>query len=75
MIETTAIRLQNNEPLMVTWDILRRCNLDCTYCESTRHDITSTLPSLEELRPLPEPPPDSIFEFLPPLLTPVLISP
>jgi len=56
MIETTAIRLQNNEPLMVTWDILRRCNLDCTYCESTRHDITSTLPSLEELK--------STFDFI-----------
>ena len=49
-MQTTAINLINPEPMMVTWDILRRCNLDCTYCESTRHDNTSELPSLEELK-------------------------
>jgi MoaA/NifB/PqqE/SkfB family radical SAM enzyme len=49
MINTTAIRLKTPESLMVTWDIIRRCNLDCTYCESTRHDNRSPLPSLEEL--------------------------
>jgi MoaA/NifB/PqqE/SkfB family radical SAM enzyme len=48
-MQTTAIRLKNPESLMVTWDIVRRCNLDCTYCESTRHDNTSELPDLEEL--------------------------
>jgi MoaA/NifB/PqqE/SkfB family radical SAM enzyme len=48
-MQTTAIRLKNPESLMVTWDIVRRCNLDCTYCESTRHDNTSELPNLEEL--------------------------
>ena len=46
---TTAISLRNPEPMMVTWDILRRCNLDCTYCESTRHNNTSIMPTLEEL--------------------------
>jgi len=35
---------------MVTWDILRRCNLDCTYCESTRHNNYSPYPDLEELK-------------------------
>ena len=49
-MQTTAINLRNPEPMMVTWDILRRCNLDCTYCESTRHDNTSTLPEFEELK-------------------------
>jgi MoaA/NifB/PqqE/SkfB family radical SAM enzyme len=48
-MQTTAIRLKSPESLMVTWDIVRRCNLDCTYCESTRHDTNSTLPTLEEL--------------------------
>jgi MoaA/NifB/PqqE/SkfB family radical SAM enzyme len=48
-MQTTAIRLKNPESLMVTWDIVRRCNLDCTYCESTRHDNTSELPDLKEL--------------------------
>jgi MoaA/NifB/PqqE/SkfB family radical SAM enzyme len=50
MTQTTAIKLKNPEPLMVTWDIVRRCNLDCTYCESTRHDTASKLPTLEELK-------------------------
>ena len=49
MIQPTAIKLKNPEPLMVTWDIVRRCNLDCTYCESTRHDTYSKLPKLSEL--------------------------
>ena len=49
-MQTTAISLRNPEPMMVTWDILRRCNLDCTYCESTRHDTTSKLPEFEELK-------------------------
>lgn len=50
MIQTTAIKLGRPEPFMVTWDIIRRCNLDCTYCESTRHDNHSKLPQLEELK-------------------------
>lgn len=49
-MKTTAISLLNPEPMMVTWDILRRCNLDCTYCESTRHDSVSKLPEFEELK-------------------------
>lgn len=49
MTQTTAIKLKNPEPLMVTWDIVRRCNLDCTYCENTRHDTYSKLPKLAEL--------------------------
>lgn len=49
-MKTTAISLRNPEPMMVTWEMLRRCNLDCTYCESTRHDNHSKLPTLEELK-------------------------
>lgn len=49
MIEPLAIRLKNPTALIVTWDMLRRCNLDCTYCESTRHDNNTEYPSLEEL--------------------------
>jgi MoaA/NifB/PqqE/SkfB family radical SAM enzyme len=56
MIQTTAIKLAQPEALMVTWDIVRKCNLDCTYCESTRHDNTSSLPTLEELK--------STFDFV-----------
>ncbi len=50
MIQTTAIKINKPEPMMVTWDIVRKCNLDCTYCESTRHNNNSKLPSLEQLK-------------------------
>jgi MoaA/NifB/PqqE/SkfB family radical SAM enzyme len=40
-MEVDAIKLTNLEPMMVTWDIGRRCNFDCTYCESTRHNTYS----------------------------------
>lgn len=50
MIKTEAIKLANDrvEPMMVTWDTGRRCNLDCTYCESTRHNNYSSFHSLNE---------------------------
>ena len=50
MINTTAIKISNPEALMVTWDIVRRCNLDCTYCGHSRHDNSSALPTLDELK-------------------------
>lgn len=50
MIKTTAIKLVNPEPMMVTWDIGRRCNYDCTYCESTRHNNISKHRSLDEMK-------------------------
>lgn len=50
MIQTTAIKLRDHLPLLVTWDMLRRCNFDCTYCGSSRHDTHSPLPGLEELK-------------------------
>lgn len=41
MEKVNAINLVKPEPFMVTWDIGRRCNFDCTYCESTRHNTYS----------------------------------
>lgn len=35
--------------MLVTWDLGRRCNYDCTYCEATRHDNHSSHSSFEEL--------------------------
>jgi MoaA/NifB/PqqE/SkfB family radical SAM enzyme len=49
MIETTAINLANVEVMMVTWDMGRRCNYDCSYCEVSRHDNVSPHHNLEEL--------------------------
>lgn len=48
MIKTTAIKLVNPEPMMVTWDLGRRCNFDCSYCESSRHDLISPHHGLDE---------------------------
>lgn len=56
MIETSAIRLKNPTAFIVTWEMLRRCNLDCTYCESTRHNNYSSYPDLEQLK--------STFDFI-----------
>ena len=49
MIKTIAIKLTNPEPMLVTWDISRRCNYDCTYCESSRHNNTSQHRTLPEM--------------------------
>jgi MoaA/NifB/PqqE/SkfB family radical SAM enzyme len=50
MIKTTAINLKNPEPMMVTWDLGRRCNYDCTYCEASRHNNYSPHSSLDTLK-------------------------
>jgi MoaA/NifB/PqqE/SkfB family radical SAM enzyme len=50
MIKTTAINLSNPEPMMVTWDLGRRCNYDCTYCEASRHNNYSSPATLESLK-------------------------
>lgn len=56
MIKTTAITFKNLERFMVTWDIGRRCNYDCTYCEASRHNNYSKHHSYEDLV--------STFEFV-----------
>ena len=30
------------EPFLITWDLGRRCNYDCSYCPPHRHDNTSS---------------------------------
>lgn len=50
MNNVEAINLKNKkEAMLVTWDTGRRCNYDCTYCESTRHDNHSSFTTLEDL--------------------------
>lgn len=44
-----AIKLSGPERLMVTWDVGRRCNFDCSYCEMSRHDNRSPLHPYREL--------------------------
>lgn len=38
------------DPIHISWDLGRRCNLDCSYCPSHRHDNVSPHASLEELQ-------------------------
>jgi len=50
MIKTTAIKLKENQPMLVTWDLGRRCNYDCSYCEASRHNNTSPHAKLSKLK-------------------------
>jgi MoaA/NifB/PqqE/SkfB family radical SAM enzyme len=40
----------NPDPFVVTWDLGRRCNYDCSYCPSHRHDNFSDHADLETLK-------------------------
>jgi MoaA/NifB/PqqE/SkfB family radical SAM enzyme len=44
-----AITSVNADPFLITWDLGPRCNYDCSYCPSHRHDNFSPYASLEEL--------------------------
>ena len=48
--ETVNLFDHRDGPLVVTWDTGRRCNYDCTYCPSHRHDNFSPHASLQELQ-------------------------
>jgi MoaA/NifB/PqqE/SkfB family radical SAM enzyme len=49
MIKTTAINLVNNHPMLISWDIGRRCNFDCSYCGPEHHNNTSSHADLKTL--------------------------
>jgi MoaA/NifB/PqqE/SkfB family radical SAM enzyme len=49
MIKTTAINLVNNHPMLISWDIGRRCNFDCSYCGPEHHNNTSPHADLKTL--------------------------
>ncbi len=44
------IDLDYSHALSVTWDVGRRCNLDCTYCPAYRHDNFSPAAELDDLK-------------------------
>lgn len=39
----------NQDPFIITWDLGRRCNYDCSYCPSHRHDNFSPHSNLVDL--------------------------
>lgn len=49
MLQTTAVNLVKPEAMMVTWDIGKRCNYDCSYCTSLRHTNDSPHADFETL--------------------------
>ena len=50
MNKVFAITPINEDPFMITWDLGRRCNFDCSYCPSHRHDNFSSHATLVELK-------------------------
>lgn len=55
-----AIKQINPDPFLVTWDLGRRCNYDCSYCPAHRHDNFSPHASLDELKSSA----DFVFEYI-----------
>jgi MoaA/NifB/PqqE/SkfB family radical SAM enzyme len=45
-----SIDTSGPEVFLISWDMGRRCNYDCSYCPPHRHDNTSPHASLEELQ-------------------------
>lgn len=45
-----TVDLLDGNQLQITWDLGRRCNYDCSYCPSHRHDNWSPHAPLEDLK-------------------------
>ena len=50
MIKTEAIRNVKKESFTVTWNVGRRCNFDCTYCEPHFHNDYSKYKEFDEFK-------------------------
>lgn len=50
MIDFDTVKNKNPSPFMITWDLGRRCNFDCSYCPVHRHDNFSKHATLAELK-------------------------
>jgi MoaA/NifB/PqqE/SkfB family radical SAM enzyme len=55
-----AITPVNADPFIVTWDLGRRCNFDCSYCPAHRHDNFSPHATLDDLKNTT----DDVFEYI-----------
>lgn len=55
-----TVDLLTGNVFQVTWDLGRRCNYDCSYCPSHRHDNFSTHATLDELKSNA----DFLFEYI-----------
>lgn len=50
MINFDTIKNNDSQSFVITWDLGRRCNFDCSYCPSHRHDNFSEHASFIELK-------------------------
>jgi len=50
----------NQDPFVITWDLGPRCNYDCSYCPSHRHDNFSAHASIKSLKHSA----DFVFEYI-----------
>jgi len=50
IIAVGHIDMLKNKFFVVDWNILLRCNFDCSYCSTFVHDATSPYPSIETIR-------------------------
>ena len=55
-----TVDLLTGNLFQVSWDLGRRCNYDCTYCPTTRHDNFSPHATLEQLKSNV----DFLFEYM-----------
>lgn len=55
-----TLDLKTGNVFQVTWDLGRRCNYDCSYCPTTRHDNFSRHATLDELKANT----DFLFEYI-----------
>lgn len=60
MIDFHTIKNNGSNSFVITWDLGRRCNFDCSYCPVHRHDNFSNHASLIELKNTC----DFLFEYI-----------
>jgi MoaA/NifB/PqqE/SkfB family radical SAM enzyme len=60
MTKFFSIKPVNQDSFVITWDMGRRCNYDCSYCPSHRHDNFSPHASLDSLKSNA----DFVFEYI-----------
>lgn len=55
-----TVDLLTGDVFQITWDLGRRCNYDCSYCPTHRHDNFSSHATLDELKSSV----DFVFEYI-----------
>lgn len=60
LMKTSVQETETSSSMQVTWDIGPRCNYDCSYCPTYRHDNHSKHATLDELKSSA----DFIFKYL-----------